>query len=647
MLDRDVIDLEWGTDLKIVYKNRPRNAAGLRKVGGGVSIIYSKSRCNLRERKIRGNKFELVLAVGKVGNIPRQVAVFCVYLQPRMKVDELAELCDIISREILMLKAKGDPIFFIGGDLNKKSLGDALGDFPDIVQINQEPTLGHACLDILFSNAPTLDPSNWPPLETSEGVRSDHLCVVFSGKVEKERDFTWIKKTARKHTEEALEQYGTILRDKNWDDLIPDRLTPDEMIDRFQKWNKDLADELFPFQTIRCRSNEAPWVTEGVRRVSRWKKRVYKRDGKSDLWKRLDARMMQMLETTKSEFVDKMSTSGTSTRKYFSAVKSLGTASKGKDWSLTDLFPGRTEAEAGEEAASYFTRITDLFHPLEESGPVNPEHLRSQVTRAKVAKKLKDAKKPNSEVEGDILPRVVKAHHQWLVEPVTRIFNAVFRTRVWPGAWKTETTVVIPKVPTPDSLADCRNISCTPFLSKVLESILLEDLRTEIPDDKIQYGGVKATSVDHLLVDLFERVLEPLEEGCPSLVLGIDFEKAFNRLDHGKCLDQLANLGASRPSLALVRSFLTGRAMRVRVGGQLSTRKALSAGSPQGSILGCYLYCAATQMLNHTLPYEPTPMPAPDAGTDDETETGPDAPPRCPPRRTACCRVPSTPSRGE
>lgn len=65
MLDRDVIDLEWGTNLKIIYKNRQKTAAGRRKVGGGVSIIYDKNKCNLKERRVKGNKFELVLAIGR------------------------------------------------------------------------------------------------------------------------------------------------------------------------------------------------------------------------------------------------------------------------------------------------------------------------------------------------------------------------------------------------------------------------------------------------------------------------------------------------------------------------------------------------------------------------------------------------------
>ena len=64
--------------------------------------------------------------------------------------------------------------------------------------------------------------------------------------------------------------------------------------------------------------------------------------------------------------------------------------------------------------------------------------------------------------------------------------------------------------------------------------------------------------------------------------------------------------------------------MRVKVGDELSNNHALCGGSPLGSILGCYLYCAATQKLNlsiiennnpspqrHTTPTPPMPESTP------------------------------------
>ena len=578
-LDRDVIDLEHGSNLKIIYKNRPKNPVGRRKVGGGVSIVFNKSRCNLRERRIQGNKFELVLAVGRVGKLSRQIAIFCLYLEPRLRVAEVAEINEMvaleIALEILKLKTGGDPLIFIGGDLNRKSLDDAVHDFPDVRRINHAATRGDACLDILYSNATNLIPDTWPPLETPTGVKSDHLCVVFTGLQPKERDFVWTKRRARVHTDAALAEFGRRLAEADWDLIMPRELGLDGMVKGFQDWGDAQTDELFPFKTTRRRSNEKPWITGGIRKLSAQKKRVFKREGKSRLWWSLCQRQEALMQESKAAFVDHASTAGLTSRQYFKAVDSLSKDTAGSDWSLTDLFPGQSEAQACDNAAEYFTRITDLFVPL---APTNqpPAATRNPITVEEVAKRLKCAKKPNSSVPGDLLPRVVKAYHQHLAAPAARIFNAAFQEGKWPAAWKNETTVVIPKIPNPESLGDCRNISCTPFLSKVMEGVLLDDLREAIPLDELQYGGIKGCSVDHLLVDLFEGVLHPMESGDSSLILGLDYEKAFNRLDHAECLAQLRNLGAPPASIALVGSFLTGRTMQVRLGQLLSAQHALN-----------------------------------------------------------------------
>ena len=635
VLDRDIIDLEWGTNLKIIYKNRPRTPAGRRKVGGGVSIIFNKASCNLRERKIKGNNFELVLAIGRVGKLSRQSAFFCVYIEPRMKVGEVEQLCDLIAGEILQLKAKGNPYIFVGGDLNRKDLTAAFQDFDDMKQINSEPTRGDACLDILFSNCDALSYRSWPPLETPDGVKSDHLCTVFSGEEPHVRNFKWVSVMVRKQTDRAVEEFGRRLASENWSEILPEGGDPNDLVDRFHEWSTAVTNELFPLRRIRKRSNEHPWVTNGVRRVAKMKRRVYRREGKSPLWKRLDEHQERLLEDSKKAYVDKASESGTSTRVFFQTVKKLGKPGEDPNgWGIGDIFPEMTELGAGEEAVNFFTRISNTFTPLPEQDGEVAVLCREPISEGEVAKRLKLAKKPSSTVQGDVPPCVVRKHHQHLAVPARIIFNSVFRTGKWPRAWKNETTVVIPKVNNPESLAECRNISCTNFLSKVMEGVVLDDLRSQIPVDPAQYGGIKDCSVNHLLVDLMEQVLEPLEGGASSIVLRIDYEKAFNRLDHAECLEQLRLLGASGASLNLVRSFLTGRTMCVKVGNQLTSRRVLSGGSPQGSILGCYLYCSATQHVGLSLPraaprtplsspqQSTTPVDVVDRGTPDEEGFG-------------------------
>ena len=604
-LDRDVIDLEHGTNLKIIYKNRPKRAASARAVGGGVSIVFDKARCNLRERRIVGNKFELVLATGKIAKVIRPFAFICIYIEPRMKVDELEKLNDLLAAEIVKLKAAADFLLFVGGDLNRKSIEPAIRNFPDISQINNQPTRGNACLDVLYSNSSSASPSNWPPLETRDGIRSDHDCVLVACSEPRSRNFVWVNKTVRKQTDKACRAFGADLRRVRWDVALPDTAPPATLVENFERILKDLTDRHFPLVKIRCRSNEPPWITNGIRRLARLKRRVYKRENKSRLWKTLDSRTQELIAASKEKYVDNATAAGP--KAFYSAVKNLAGDGKQANWDVMDLFPGRSALEAGDEVATFFTKISDEFQPLQDSR-AGPTETRAPLTLGQVRQALKAAKKPNSAVEGDVLPRLMKMYHHDFGVPAMKIFNAVLANNAWPARWKTETTVIIPKVPNPASLSDCRNISCTPFLSKVLEMIVLEDLRREIAPDPVQYGGVKKSSVDHLLVDLFESVLAPLEDGLPSVLVGLDFEKAFNRLNHHVCLEELRKLGASSTSLNLVRSFLANRTMRVKIHGQLSASKLLRGGSPQGSILGCFLYCAATQQLNGDTPPRP---PAP------------------------------------
>ena len=61
----------------------------------------------------------------------------------------------------------------------------------------------------------------------------------------------------------------------------------------------------------------------------------------------------------------------------------------------------------------------------------------------------------------------------------------------------------------------------------------------------------------HLLVDLWDRVLKGLEDHRAAVtLLSINYEKAFSRMLHRFCLEQLAKMGASQRMIDIVHSFL-------------------------------------------------------------------------------------------
>ena len=91
-----------------------------------------------------------------------------------------------------------------------------------------------------------------------------------------------------------------------------------------------------------------------------------------------------------------------------------------------------------------------------------------------VAVRLRVMRKPRSMVPGDIFPQLVANYAVPLSFPLADIYNAVTKELHWPLVWKREFVTVIPKGLNPESLGQCRNISCTNLFSNVLESFMLQ-----------------------------------------------------------------------------------------------------------------------------------------------------------------------------
>lgn len=77
-------------------------------------------------------------------------------------------------------------------------------------------------------------------------------------------------------------------------------------------------------------------------------------------------------------------------------------------------------------------------------------------------------------------------------------------------------------------------------MSKVLEGVLLEQLRSELRPDMAKYGGARGCGAEHMIIEIWDRILDVMDNGDKAVcLLSVDFEKAHNRMDHGHCLRQL------------------------------------------------------------------------------------------------------------
>lgn len=370
--------------------------------------------------------------------------------------------------------------------------------------------------------------------------------------------------------------------------------------------------------------------------------RCFRKEGRSRRWKTLKANTRGVLRESKTFHLDGIESKSKNGADFFRAVARLKHREAPKAWSVMELFPGKTEEFAASAISQFFNKISQEYAPVAAPDPAITAGFR-RIEPYQISGRLGSMRKPKSKIRGDIDPRLNNTYRDLLALPLAYIFDLVRTTGEWPALWNLEHVVVIPKSSCPSSLGEVRNLSCTPLYSKLLESFLLEDLKKTVKLSDSQYGGLKGCGVDHFLVETWQQILSQLDDNrAGTNILSIDFEKAFNRMDHGHCLRDLAKKGAPPPLVAMINAFLFNRRMTVRVGDALSPPLSVPGGSPQGSLLGNYLFCTTIDSMATVDPQPRSPQQQSAGRRPIGAEARGQTPVRMPPPASA-----STPARAE
>ena len=214
-LKQELTDIELAADIKFVCRNRP--GRGAQRKGGGA-LAFRSSLCNFKERKIRNIEgFELLCATGNAGKVQRKLVVFVAYLPPGMRAGRVEQFNELLSCEIPAAKvAFKDPIIVVCGDMNGKSLADALVVDDELDLVETGPTRGASVLDLVFTNVndKIVDNVVLPPLETETGMQSDHRCVKIGIDMLVIMKFQWLHKNVRKRLK--FEEVITTLTDRHF-----------------------------------------------------------------------------------------------------------------------------------------------------------------------------------------------------------------------------------------------------------------------------------------------------------------------------------------------------------------------------------------------------------------------------------------------
>ena len=582
--------------LGIINRNRTHCAANLRQYGG-VAIIYRYKTAKLDEFPLSNpDHHEVVAAVGKISGIKGQVFCVACYAPPNLTRATAGQLLEYLSDVVSEGKRKfRDCTIIICGDFNQWPVDCLLDDHPDLTEVHHGPTRGDRSIDRSFVNfgRSIIEATTLEPLETEDGRQSDHRVAWAKAEflVEKKKTSTF---SYRKYTEQGAEAFLSELSVQSWANVYSANGTSSK-VEVFQTILDGLMNKHFKFTTVTRSSSDPPWFNSYIKKRIGKRRKVYDKQGRSRKWKKMKSDTDKICRNLCKNYIEKQKkilTAPDASRAFYRNVKTFKSKEKPPIFDVKDLYPECDDLPIAEKLADHFNAISNEFDGLQPGDvPAMVPNSLNMLTRDDVIKRLTSFKKPKSMVRGDIFPALVNRAAADLSLPLLHIYNTISLTQLWPDLWKIEYVTPIPKKTLPKSPSDLRNISCTQLFSKVYESFILEWLGQQVKLRLNQYGGVKGSGTEHFLVNLWQNVLENIEDPrAGSLLTSIDFAKAFNRLNFSHVIKCLRVKGADLNLVRIVASFLSGRVMRVKVGSELSIPRPVLGGVPQGSLLGVFLF---------------------------------------------------------
>ena len=207
-----------------------------------------------------------------------------------------------------------------------------------------------------------------------------------------------------------------------------------------------------------------------------------------------------------------------------------------------------------------------------------------------------------------ILTTIFKKVAPFITDEITTIINISLLEVVFADQWKNAIVHPLLKMAGLNhTLKNYRPVSDLPFLSKVVEKCMLEQMTTHcthqdlMPDYQSAY--ITNYSCETALVKLTSDILNAMEYQRATALVVLNLSVAFNTVDHSILLEILNHrFGIDDGALDWYNSYLKGRIMTVYCNGQIAKPKHFHASVPQGSCGGPVLYLIYTSTIQDNIP---------------------------------------------
>ena len=395
----------------------------------------------------------------------------------------------------------------------------------------------------------------------------------------------------------------------------------------------DLLNRTAPIKTKVVRGNDKPFMTKALRKAIMHRSRLKNIQERHPSYlnklnyNRQRNRCLSMLRTTRKRFYESLDEKRvTDNKKFWKTIKPFF-SNKGPDSEKISLIENedliRDDKETAKIFNEFFIDITKKLNltvppsePLQDVlAPPNWDihkfnnhpsiiEIKKKVSTIKSTFKFKNSTKeevkkiinglnPNkSEPENDLPAKLIKLFPNIFADCFSKAINDSFSTGIFPNISKLAVVTPVYKKNSKTEKSNYRPVSILPVISKIYERVYHNQISEYFDQyfDEQQCGFRKGYSTQTSLIPMEELWKLANDKNDVFGALLIDLSKAFDCMSHELLIAKISAYGFDDLSTMLIKSYLSNRQQRTKVGNELSEWLQIKDGVPQGSILGPLLF---------------------------------------------------------
>ena len=376
-----------------------------------------------------------------------------------------------------------------------------------------------------------------------------------------------------------------------------------------------IFDSSFPIIKVKPNyKNRLPWLTTALKISIKHKNKLYCLSRKHptsyniSTYKKYNSCLSRLLRIEEKKHFNMLITlNQNNLRKTWEIIKTVTNRNKKQSTLTSKFISNGNEITNPTDIANMFNNYFVNIGPtlaskippkgnkyLEYLSHLNFESMFLEPTNAQEVTKTINNLKDGAPGPDEICPKNLKTIAHCIALPLSKLVNLSFKDGVFPSEFKIAKICPLFKANDPMFCNNYRPISLLPVFSKVLERIiytrLMKFLNKNDVLNKLQFGFRNNHSTFMALITMLENVSNALENGNCALGIFLDFQKAFDTVDHKIMLDKLYCYGIRGIVHKWFSSYLSNRKQFVSYNGHSSLLKTVSCGVPQGSILGPLLF---------------------------------------------------------